>query len=232
MTDARLLAVMASPSYPSVVNQLGKHGFGVTQVSVGEGVRRVVHDRPDVVLLIADGDVAPQLCEALAALGGPPLMVAGSMLTQTDIAECLTRGADMAVRLPVPELELSARLKALARRTTDKSDGVLRIDTVDGSLLLDRGSHTVVGRGKQVELTPTEFRLLWVLAEVPGRLLSYRELLERVWSEEYVDDVQYVRLYINYLRNKLEKNPREPTLIMNQWGVGYRLAVVDNSLPA
>jgi two-component system, OmpR family, KDP operon response regulator KdpE len=228
MSEAKLLAVTATSRTPSVVDRLSNHGFGVLHASIGEGVRRVMKDRPDVVLLIADGEVAPQLCEALSALGGPPLMIAGAHLTASVMADCLTHGADMVVKLPVPEDELSARLQALARRTIDNTEGVLRIETADGLLILDRGAHTVTRRGAQVDLTPTEFRLLWVLAEVPGRLLTYRELLERVWSQDYIDDVQYVRLYINYLRNKLEKNPKQPKLITNQWGVGYRLTATDS----
>jgi two-component system KDP operon response regulator KdpE len=227
MNATRLLAVSVDSIYPPVIEDLNEYGISVSRASIGEAVRQMSSDRPDVVLLLSSGELAPHLCEVLSALSGPPLMVAGSPLSSDSMVACLAHGADSVVRLPVPSAELSVRLQALARRTSDVSDAVLRVDTVDGELMLDRDAHVATRCGKSVDLTPTEFRLLWILAEVPGRLLTYQQLLTKVWSEEYVDDIQYVRLYVNYLRNKLEENPRSPRLIVNQWGVGYRLAITD-----
>lgn len=76
-----------------------------------------------------------------------------------------------------------------------------------------------------MDVTPIEFSILSVLAEQPGRVVTTRELLTRVWGPAYADDVHYIRLYIGYLRAKLENDPRHPRVILNQWGVGYRLAV-------
>src|SRR5207248_9882003 len=94
-----------------------------------------------------------------------------------------------------------------------------------GDLTMDPGTRSVRLRGKEISLSPTEYQVLALLAERPGQIMTNHELLTRVWSEEYTDDLHYVRLYIGYLRAKLERDPRHPELILTQWSVGYRLAM-------
>jgi two-component system KDP operon response regulator KdpE len=94
----------------------------------------------------------------------------------------------------------------------------------DGSLLIDVAQHQVRLEGEPVELSPTEFRLLIALAEAPGRVHPAAALLSRVWGSEYVDDIDFLRVYIWRLRRKLEKDPDSPSRILTERGFGYRFA--------
>ena len=92
-----------------------------------------------------------------------------------------------------------------------------------GDLEVDLDRHEVRRRGRVVPPTPTEFRILRVLAERPGAVCTNRMILEQVWGEEFADCTHYLRLYVGYLRKKLEEDPRHPRLLVTEWGVGYRL---------
>jgi two-component system KDP operon response regulator KdpE len=187
-------------------------------------VRQIVSATPDAVLTHLDAiPGAPEQCEVLRALGDFPLIVAWREAAPAVAAACLDRGADAAIALPLPARELAARIRTVLRRAGDHALPAGKPRTTIGDLAIDFGTRSVWLRGREVELSPTEFALLAVLAETPGRVVTNRELLTRVWGEEYADEVHYVRLYIGYLRAKLEDDPRAPRLILNQWGVGYRL---------
>ena len=108
-----------------------------------------------------------------------------------------------------------------ASRSGSSSNGREPILTYD-NLVFDFDKHEVTVDGKRVDLSPTEFRLLSVLARHRGRVLPHEFLLTEVWGPEYVGEVDYLRLYISYLRRKIERDPSNPSLIHNEWGVGYR----------
>jgi two-component system KDP operon response regulator KdpE len=211
-----------------MAEHLTAEGFAVTGTeSLADLVRRLLTTRPDAVLaLTADVAAAREHCELVRAVDDVPLVVAVPALSPEDAVTCLDLGADAALALPLAPAELAARLRAVLRRDdTQTPPAPVRIRI--GDLEIDRGLRQVARQGRRVRLTPTEFRLLEVLAEEPGRVVPTRELLTRVWGEAYVDDLQYVRVYIGYLRAKLGDDPRAPSLIRTQWGVGYRLAVPD-----
>ena len=92
-----------------------------------------------------------------------------------------------------------------------------------GDVTIDLGGYLVLRGGQEVHLTPTEFDLLRVLASEAGKVLTHRQLLERVWGNYAAENSQQLRVYINYLRRKLEEDPRDPQLIVTEPGVGYRL---------
>ena len=92
------------------------------------------------------------------------------------------------------------------------------------SSLVDSARRIVTVRGKRIDLTPTEFKLLSCMVRNEGRVLPHRYLLTEVWGPEYADEVDYVKLYVRYLRLKLEENPSDPTYILTEWGVGYRFS--------
>jgi two-component system KDP operon response regulator KdpE len=221
----KLLVAAASPNLPDDLAGLSDDGFELTHTStLADAVRRVLSLPPDVVLTVVDGVAgAPEQCEVLRALGDFPLIVACHETSPAVAAACLDRGADAIITLPVPPRELAARVRAVLRRAAEQTPDSARPRTTIGPLTVDLDARAVWLNGKEVELSPTEFQMLAVLAETPGRVVTNRELLTRVWGEEYADEVHYVRLYIGYLRSKLEADPRNPTLILNQWGVGYRL---------
>jgi two-component system KDP operon response regulator KdpE len=95
-----------------------------------------------------------------------------------------------------------------------------------GGLVVDRGAGSVTLDGRMLQLTRTEHRLLGALAARVGRLCSRQYLLSAVWGDEYVDDTQYLRVYIGYLRAKIEADPRHPRYLLNEWGLGYRLSAM------
>lgn len=167
---------------------------------------------------------AAEQCEILRAVGDFPLIVTWRDALPAVAAACLDRGADAAIALPLPARELAARIRAVLRRADEQSPPAAQPRVTIGDLSIDLNARLVWMRGREIELSPTEFQVLAVLAETPGRVVTNPELLTRVWGEEYADEVHYVRLYIGYLRSKLEEDPRAPRLILNQWGVGYRLA--------
>jgi two-component system KDP operon response regulator KdpE len=128
---------------------------------------------------------------------------------------------------PVHVSEFVARVRAAVRRHQREveaaTDGrVLRT----GALIIDCDAETVTKHGEPVRLTRTEYRLLAALATHIGRVAPHRYLLSTVWGEEYVGDSHYLRVYMSYLRNKLEDNPAQPRYVLNEWGTGYRLAAL------
>lgn len=225
MNKARVLLVATSGAAHGYADGLRSSGFIATcATSMGEAVRQLVADPPDVVLAMSDAGAAVQLCEVLSAIGQQPLLLAGQGLPSAVATACLDEGADAIVTLPLPVRELAARIRAVQRRVAGQTPADAVRPIVAGDVVLDFNFRAVWRRGVLVDLSPTEFRLLQALIESNGRVVTNRELLTRVWSEEYVDDLHYVRLYVGYLRAKLEDDPAHPALILNQWGVGYRLA--------
>ena len=148
------------------------------------------------------------------------------MLTSLDREEEIVRGlelgADDFVSKPVSPRQLIARVKAVLRRAHSHADesGEFRYD--DGDLMIDTAQHEVLLSGQPVDLSPTEFRLLVALAEAPGRVHEYGSLLASVWGDEYVDDIDFLRVSIWRLRKKLEGVPDHPTRIVTERGFGYR----------
>lgn len=191
--------------------------------SLADAVRCAVGRTPDAAIAFVEDAGAVQVCEVIRAVGDFPLIVLWQADRPGVVADCLDHGADAAVALPLPAQELAARVRAVMRRAAEHAppSGAARVTA--GALEIDPGARRVWWRGAPVDLTPTEFRLLIVLAETPGRVVTNRELLTRVWGPEYADDVHYVRLYVGYLRTKLGDDPHHPRIILNQWGVGYRL---------
>lgn len=221
----RLLVIALARAARVDAAELQRSGFTLEYAdSLGEAVRRVVADPPDAILALADVSSALSLCEVLRALGPHPLIVAVSNLAPDLATACLDEGADAAVALPLPSSELAARLRAVWHRAVRERQMAPSARIAVGDLVIDRAERTVFRCGEPIELSPTEFEVLTVLAENSGRVVTNRELLTTVWNEACADDIHYVRLYIGYLRSKLEDDPRRPQLILTQWGVGYRLA--------
>jgi two-component system KDP operon response regulator KdpE len=130
----------------------------------------------------------------------------------------LDLGADDFVAKPFAIGELLARLRVCLRPARKSSDPRLRL----GPLIIDPAAHRVTRDGTELHLTPKEFDLLAALAETPGRVLTHRQLLARIWGLAHVEDVPYLRVFIGQLRQKVEADPALPTLILTEPGVGYR----------
>ncbi len=148
-----------------------------------------------------------------------PIIVLSARGRESDKVAALDLGADDYITKPFGIDELLARLRAVMRRSSMPGDQVIRA----GKVMVDLGRHRVERDGVEVHLTPTEFDLLWVLAANAGKVMTHRQLLERVWGGYAAENARQLRIYVNYLRRKLEADPAHPTLIVTEPGIGYRL---------
>ena len=134
----------------------------------------------------------------------------------------LDLGADDYINKPFSTPELLSRMKAVLRRTFMPAPTRRALILIDDDLSIDFDHREVIVRGNKVTLRPTESRLLYHLVNNAGRLLSHETLLAKVWGREYRDEDHYVRLYITYLRQKIERDPAHPEYIVTERGMGYR----------
>jgi two-component system, OmpR family, KDP operon response regulator KdpE len=152
-----------------------------------------------------------------------PIVVCSTSSREQDVVRALDAGADDYLVMPIRPVELMARLRAVLRRLGDNgqpSPNGQRLVAGDVEVLLDE--QKAYRRGSEIDLSPIEFKLLAILVRETGRPVSHSRLIAQVWGPEYVDCRHYLRLYVRYLRAKLEDSPQSPQLIQNEWGVGYR----------
>ncbi len=206
--------------------KLKRDGYEVIACQNGLDAVRAFHtERPDIVILdiiMPDGMDGLTVCRRIREVADTPIMMLSAQaVTEDDIVDGLNAGADEYLAKPVRLNEFVARVSALLRRaqmTTIETDQ--RYD--DGHLSIDLHRRQVYVDGKNEHLTPTEFKLLAVLMENAGRVVSQRDLLEQVWGREYIDDVYYPRVYISQLRRKIERDAANPAYILTEHRVGYR----------
>jgi len=204
---------------------LEQDGFQVSEALNGrEGLDKLRTFMPDLVLLdvmLPDLD-GFELLKMIREIDNVPVIMLTAKSEEEDKVRGLELGADDYVTKPFSPRELVSRVKAVLRRI--ESSGVSSDDViqVDDRLKIDFNRREIWVEGKLVKLRPTEYRLLYHLVQNAGWVLTYDQILSRVWGYEYRDEPHYVRLYINYLRQKLEKDPSDPKYILTERGVGYR----------
>jgi two-component system, OmpR family, KDP operon response regulator KdpE len=222
----RILVVDDEPDLRDAVRvYLEMHGYSVLQAADGqEAVEKVRTTLPNLVVLdvmmpVMDGIAALQQLRTLSAVPVIMLTVKGD---EDDKVRALRLGADDYVTKPFSQRELLARIESVLRRAAQPA--VLPQDTivVDEDLTIDFARNRVIVRGKEEPLTATEHRLLYHLVTNAGRLMPSEILLARVWGPEYREEEHYVRLYVSYLRNKIEPDPAHPRYILTEKGLGYR----------
>ena len=178
----------------------------------------------DLVLLdlgLPDGD-GEQLLAVLRKKHTVPVIVISARESDGQKVRLLDAGADDYLVKPFSIRELLARMRVgLRHRGTSVSPAVTRYAV--GALSVDLGTHEVTLAGEDVHLTPTEFNLLARLVRSAGQVVTHRQLLMDVWGAEFTEHTHYLRLYMAQLRGKLEDNPADPRLLMNEPGVGYRI---------
>jgi two-component system KDP operon response regulator KdpE len=187
---------------------------------------------PDVVLLdvmMPDLDGFETL-RMLREFSNIPVIMLTAKGEENDKVYGLELGADDYVTKPIGPRELSSRIKAVLRRAeipaATPEQAILKIDD---RLQVDFNRREVVVEGNHIKLRPTEYRLLYHLIENAGWTVPHDQLLAKVWGYEYRDEAHYVRLYVNYLREKIEKDPSNPQYILTERGVGYRFAEFNKS---
>ncbi|GAC1602528.1 MAG: response regulator [Acidimicrobiales bacterium] len=205
---------------------LRARGYVVETATTGmEGLSKVALEAPDVIVLdlgLPDID-GVEVCRRIREWTETPIVVLSADGAESRKVEALDLGADDFITKPFGMPELEARLRvALRHRARPNSDADSSVVTV-GALRLDLAGRSVTVRGEVVSLTRTEFDLLAFLARHPGRVITHRMLLEEVWGPEYVTQSQYVRVYANHLRKKIEADPGRPSILITSPGVGYQL---------
>ncbi len=203
---------------------LEQDGFQVVSAYNGtEALEQVRTKLPKLILLdvmMPDIDGFEVLKKIREASSVPVIMLTAKG-EEDDRIRGLELGADDYVTKPFSPRELVSRVKAVLRRT-EAFDDTTNVIEVDDWLKLDFNRREIWVGGEIVQLRPTEYRLLYHLVQNAGWVVTHDQLLTKVWGYEYQDEPHYVRLYINYLRKKIEKDPSNPEYILTERGVGYR----------
>lgn len=189
-----------------------------------QGLARVEADRPDLVLLdiAMPGLDGYETLRRLRAFSDVPVILLTARDGALDKVKGLELGADDYVTKPFDHLELLARVKALLRRLAMPAPVSRAPSFACAGLTIDFATREVRRDGARVALTPLEYQLLYHLVRNAGRVLRHETLLAKAWGAEYVDEIDYLRVYIGRLRRKLERRPEQPALILTERGLGYR----------
>ena len=226
----KILIVDDDSSMVRLISQvLSSKGYEMLESNNGQDALRLLYSqKPDLVLLDV---VMPtmdgwQTCSRIRDISAtiPIIMLTGRRKTEEDVVRGLDYGADDYLIKPVGNKELTARVQAMLRRAELPSyieDESKDANFGDDYLTVNITQRKVTVNGKRVKLTPIEFRLLALLLQNTGRILTHQQLLEKVWGWEYVDDLDYVRIYIAHLRRKIEPDTTLPKYIITEPGVGY-----------
>ena len=200
-------------------------GFQVVEAYKGLQAIQVLRDRmPDLVLLdvmLPDLD-GFEVLKLIREFNSVPVIMLTAKSEEDDRVRGLEFGADDYVTKPFSPRELVSRVRAVLRRTEASTATAKDLIEVDDRLKIDFGRREVWIEGELVKLRPTEYRLLYHLVQNTGWVMTYDQILAKVWGYEYRDEPHYVRLYVNYLRQKLEEDPSNPKYILTERGVGYR----------
>jgi DNA-binding response OmpR family regulator len=200
-------------------------GFDVVEAYRGlEALQKMRDTMPDLVVLdvmLPDID-GFEVLKLIREISSVPVIMLTAKGEEEDRVKGLELGADDYVTKPFSPRELVSRVRAVLRRVEPAGESTTDLVKVDDHLTIDFGKREVWKDGKLVKLRPTEYRLLYHLVQNAGWVLTYDQILSKVWGYEYRDEPHYVRLYVNYLRQKLEDDSSNPKYILTERGVGYR----------
>lgn len=204
----------------------------VISASDGEqGLKMFYETNPDLILL----DVMMPYKDGYSVLkeirrtNDVPIIMLSARGEELDKVKGLELGADDYLTKPFSHLELFARIKAVLRRLLMPSPANISPSFVSGDLTINFDNREVTKNGQAIKMTPTEYNLLFLLARNAGHVLTFENLLDKVWGPEYRDQLDYLKTYMSRLRKKLEDNPERPRLILTERGLGYRLMKLPQS---
>lgn len=225
MSEGRILVVDDDPQIRRVMKAtLVARRYEVVEARTGEEAMAVLPlETPNLVLLDMNmpGMGGLETCRAIRECSEVPVIMLTVRSDEKDKVAALDAGADDYVTKPFGIEELLARIRAALRRYPGAGEGGLRTYTA-GALEINFEARRVRVRGNEVRLTPKEFELLRQLVLHAGRPVSHRELLQAVWGPDYGDEPEYLRVFINQVRKKIEANPARPEYIVTEPWVGYR----------
>ena len=230
---ARILVVDDEPQIRrSLQVNLERSGYAVETVATGEAALTSFHNRhPDIVILdlIMPGIGGPAVVRLIRESSTVPIIVLSAIGEESRKVEALELGADDYMTKPFGMEELLARIRSLLRRAAGAHHA--QPIFIAGGLCMNFDRREVTVDQKPVRLTPTEYDLLKYMIEHAGKVLTHRLLLREVWGQAYVDQAQYLRVFIGQLRKKLEQDPTRPRFILTDPGVGYRFCAEPDTPP-
>ncbi len=201
------------------------NGFTVHEAGTGAEAIRVATLRPiDLVIVdlgLPDIDGA-EVVERIRGWSSVPIIVLSVRASEAQKVRLLELGADDYVVKPFGMAELMARVRVALRRQMRAASGEPTVKI--GPLTIDLGARAVLLNGTRLALTPKEYRLLQVLAQHAGNVVTHQQLLKEVWGNTHVQDTHYLRIFVRKLRRKIEQQPEAPRILLTELGVGYRLA--------
>ncbi len=220
----KVLIIDDDPNLVQVV-QKGMQAEGFETISAkdgSDGLKKAYSEHPDLIILdimmpTMDGLTT---CSRLRELSNVPIIFLTALSTEKDIVKGLMSGADDYVTKPFGMAELVARVQTSLRHQNGGSREKSAVIAV-GDMTIDLARHKVTVRGANVDLSPTEFKLLSHLATNRGKVIPHRALLTAVWGPEYADESAYLHMYVRGLRRKIEQDPSNPVVLKTERGVGY-----------
>jgi DNA-binding response OmpR family regulator len=235
LTEGKVLVVQHDRDQAELLQQwLLREGYEARISSDGGEAVRQFHDyRPSLILLdiVIPGLDGWSVLRHVREASEIPVIVVTGAGGSGSVVKALNMGADDCISKPVERQVLLAKMRAVLRRYPDQ--GVRPSDCFKwNGLEVDFQGHRVSVDGQEVSLSPTEFRLLTCLVKNAGTVVGHRDLLLNVWGSNYLNGREYLKLYIRYLRLKLEKDPENPQLIRSIRGIGYCFEATQHELPA
>ena len=221
---ARILVVDDElPIRRSLKVNLETRGYTVDTAETGEkAIMAFENRRPDLLVLdlLMPGMGGIDVIRKIRAVSTIPIIVLSAIGEEVRKVQALELGADDYMTKPFGMEELFARIRSLLRRAAGATSAAPVFLAGDLSVNFDRREVSL--EGQPVKLTPTEYDLLKYMIEHAGKVLTHRMLLQEVWGQAYVDQAQYLRVFVGQLRKKIEKHPGRPRFILTDPGVGYR----------
>ena len=220
----RILVIDDEPQIRKFMRiSLTANGYEVVEAeTAADGIAAAQAQAPDLIILdlgLPDLD-GQEVISAVREGSEVPIIVLSVRSQELDKVEALDRGANDYVTKPFGVAELMARVRAVLRQRAPKEDAeVVEI----GPVRIDLARRLVTRASEELHLSRKEWELLEFLARAPDHVLTHKEILKQVWGPAHVEDTAYLRVYVNQLRQKLEADPAQPTLIVTEPGVGYRL---------
>lgn len=218
-----------------ILTALARADYAAVEAGTGrETMDRLRQERPDVVLLdlgLPDRD-GLELVPLIKQQSDATLIIVSAREATEEKVAALDLGADDYLTKPFDTDELLARLRVALRNRTTRGGGATAV--VAGNVSIDLLERRITKAGREVHLTPKEYAVVAQLAKFPGRVITHQQIMAHVWPSEHERHVEYLRVLVRSLRQKLEDDPQRPQIIGNEIGIGYRLRMIgeDNALSA
>jgi DNA-binding response OmpR family regulator len=228
MNKERILIVDDEPKIVHLVREvLSATGYEVLAAHSGEhAIEMIALEQPNLVLLdivLSGSTDGFQIAKRIRGFSDIPIIMLTAKVRESDLLHGFEVGADDYITKPFSSKELIARVRAVLKRAQVGNTSPGAAELACGDLQIDQARRRVHVRGQEVHLTETEYDLLQFLARHANQVVLHEQILEAVWGSEYRGDVDYLRAYIRFLRQKLEVDPADPKIIQRCPGVGYML---------